>query len=75
MSREIVVSLSVVKRCLQAQVLMVVGVMYAHRSQRESGNGEVPAEGGEDAARAVGEKGKSVAAEVILVGAADAGEE
>lgn len=74
-TRETIVSLTIIDRCLQAQVLMVVGVMDAHCGHRESWRVDIPADGGKDAGRAVGVKGQSVATEIILVDAADAGKE
>ena len=49
--------------------------MEAQGGIGENADVEVAADGGEDAARAVGEKRKPVAAEVVLVGAAYAGED
>ena len=73
-SREIVVSHTVVQRRLKAQVFVVIGIMEAYCCFWKSANVRIPGNGGENAARAVGEKRKSVAAEIILVGATDAGE-
>ena len=73
-TREIVISHAVVQRRLKAQVFVVIGIMEAYCCFWKSANVRIPGNGGENAARAVGEKRKSVAAEIVLVGATDAGE-
>ena len=68
------VSRAVVERCLQTQFFVVVGIMNAPCSLWESGNVEVTTQSGKDATGAIGEKGQSIATEVVFVHASDAGE-
>ena len=60
---------------MQAKVLVIEGVVDAHSRVWECADGEVPAECWEDTAGTVGEKAYPIAAEIVLVGTADAGKE
>lgn len=72
---QLAVAQTVVDRCLKAERLPVVRIVYAKRCLRVCGNVVVGKDGGETSTRTVGEEREYVAAEVVFVDAAYAGKE
>ena len=72
---ELVVAFSVIQRCLQTQVIVVIGIMETNCRLREGANVGVPSEGRQDAVGTVREKREAIAAEVVLAGTPNACEE